>query len=822
MINTARSRAAGNEALLADYLPYSTHIDEKTISTNDGRYIRCFKFAGIPFETTSNEDISIYHSRFNAWLKNISEHNLSIWTHQIRLKGSDAIGGEFEQSFCKRFDDKYKTLFNEDCLKNEFYLTIVYDQSDIKINAVKSILNRIGSNYKNIDDVLMSRKKATKQLDKFSLSIMESFKDYNVTEMGCYENENGTFCSDILSLLNFLVTGKKKDIPVPDMLINSYIGDSIIRMGSDVIALSSTECKKYFKGLDIREYCNYSQYGMFNKFLFSDYEYIITQSFSLYGRKKALTRMNSHEKLLRNSGDDGISQLADFAVAKDQIINGDIALGEYHFSLMVIGDSVKEVDSHAAKAARTFESLDIMCSSVTLGTNAVFFSQLPANHKYRHRVVDLTTRNVASMSPFNNFIIGKKKGNPWGNAVTRFKSLAGHSHFFNFHSSPENKDNFGDKIAGNSYIIGKTGTGKTVLMALLLMQLQKFGKDNKQSTVFFDKDRGAEVLIRAIGGTYLRVKNGKPTGFNPFQMHPTKENLSFLKRLVCRLMEGYEPLTERQRGKIDRAVDAVMTSDKSLRRLSLVSQNISEEVGEGLKQKLNPWLVGGEFGWVFDNEKDGLNFDVSPVVGIDGTEFLDNSDTCSPISMYLLHKMEEISDGRRFSYFMDEAWKWIDDDVFQDFVGDKQVTIRKKNGFGVFATQMPSQFLRSKIVAELIQSTVTAIYLPNPNANKHEYVDMGDGKPNLGLTEKEFEIVKSFQDNSRLCLIKQGGKSSIVSFALPGMSEEITIMSTGDEDLPFLDQALLEVGEDPEKWMPVFLNKVKANKQSKLKVINNE
>jgi type IV secretion system protein VirB4 len=49
---------------------------------------------------------------------------------------------------------------------------------------------------------------------------------------------------------------------------------------------------------------------------------------------------------------------------------------------------------------------------------------------------------------------------------------------------------------------------------------------------FFDKDRGAEILIRAMGGRYLAVENGKPTGFNPFQREPTESNILFLETLV--------------------------------------------------------------------------------------------------------------------------------------------------------------------------------------------------------------------------------------------------------------------------------------------------
>ncbi|MDA1379518.1 hypothetical protein PCI56_06140 [Plesiomonas shigelloides subsp. oncorhynchi] len=86
-------------------------------------------------------------------------------------------------------------------------------------------------------------------------------------------------------------------------------------------------------------------------------------------------------------------------------------------------------------------------------------------------------------------------------------------------------------------------------------------------------------MIRALGGHYFRVHNGEPTGFNPFQMEPTTNNITFLKMLVRwlvrpanRELEPFEELS------ISKAVDTVMRMDKSIRRLSMVNQNISVEL----------------------------------------------------------------------------------------------------------------------------------------------------------------------------------------------------------------------------------------------------
>ncbi|MFZ4703306.1 MAG: hypothetical protein ACOYMG_24955 [Candidatus Methylumidiphilus sp.] len=82
-------------------------------------------------------------------------------------------------------------------------------------------------------------------------------------------------------------------------------------------------------------------------------------------------------------------------------------------------------------------------------------------------------------------------------------------------------------------VIGQSGSGKTVLEMALLAMSQKFNQPaTPASYVLFDKDLGASIGVRAMGGKYYTVKNGVPAGFAPFQMDATPANLFFLEALV--------------------------------------------------------------------------------------------------------------------------------------------------------------------------------------------------------------------------------------------------------------------------------------------------
>lgn len=220
----------------------------------------------------------------------------------------------------------------------------------------------------------------------------------------------------------------------------------------------------------------------------------------------------------------------------------------------------------------------------------------------------------------------------------------------------------------------------------------------------------------------------------------------------------------------------------------------------------------GSLGWVFDNPLDQVDFVTHSNYGFDGTDFLDNADIRTPLSMYLLHRMESIIDGRRFIYFMDEAWKWVDDEAFSEFVGNKQLTIRKQNGLGVFATQMPSSLLRSKIASSLVQQVATEIYLPNPKADYREYVE------GFKLSPAEFQIVKTMGEESRSFLVKQGHHSMLGRLDLSGFDDELAILSGSSDNVGLLDEIIEEVGDDPQLWLPLFHERRKARVASSVKI----
>ncbi|MGE8212931.1 MAG: VirB4 family type IV secretion/conjugal transfer ATPase, partial [Stenotrophomonas sp.] len=178
-------------------------------------------------------------------------------------------------------------------------------------------------------------------------------------------------------------------------------------------------------------------------------------------------------------------------------------------------------------------------------------------------------------------------------------------------------------------------------------------------------------------------------------------------------------------------------------------------------------------------------------------------------------RLEELIDGRPLIYVMDEFWKILDGGgALKDFAKNKQKTIRKQNGLGIFATQSPEDALASDISAALIEQTATLILLPNPSASREDYME------GLKLTEAEFEVVSNLDERSRSFLVKQGHGSTVCQLNLRGMDDALAVISASTDNIEVMDRIVhqqaehfgVEVGElSPEQWLQEFYENRKGS-----------
>ncbi|HTD58110.1 MAG TPA: VirB4 family type IV secretion/conjugal transfer ATPase, partial [Solirubrobacteraceae bacterium] len=413
-------------------------------------------------------------------------------------------------------------------------------------------------------------------------------------------------------------------------------------------------------------------------------------------------------------------------------------------------------------------------------------------------------RNFAALASFHNFPMGRPTGNHWGEALALLMTSSRSPYYFSLHASdPKDPEGGTRKDTGHTFICGPTGSGKTVLVGFLLAMLARQGV----TQVVFDKDRGLEILVRALGGAYLPLKNGGATGFNPLQLPPTATNVEFLKVWLRSLVRGSAPLSVREEGDLDQALRGTLALEVASRRLSRLVEFTDATRTDGVHARLGRWCqsLGGDYAWAFDNPLDTLagRISSSMLFGVDVTDFLDNEVTRAPVTLYLFHVVRTLLDGRRFVCWADEFSRLLADPAFEQFANDGLKVWRKLNGVLCSATQSPSDALSSSIARTIIEQTATKILFPNPDADPSEYEE------GFGLTEREFKLIKEqLELGSRLFLVKQGHHSVVCQLDLKGFDAELAVISGRASSVERLHTILAQVGTDPVRWLPEFTRQV--------------
>jgi type IV secretion system protein VirB4 len=376
-------------------------------------------------------------------------------------------------------------------------------------------------------------------------------------------------------------------------------------------------------------------------------------------------------------------------------------------------------------------------------------------------------------------------------------------HFSLHASDPTDADGGSRKDTGHTLICGPTGSGKTVFIGFLIAMLHRLGT----TQVVFDKDHGMEILIRALGGEYLPLRSGSPTGLNPLQLPATPANLDFLRAWLRLLSAGPSPgriESVREAGDLDQALRGTLALDRGSRRLSRLIEFLDPTDPEGLHERLSPWCESrqGDRAAVFDNREDSMVERLShrPLIGIDVTEFLDNPLTRSPITFYLFHLIRQLLDGRRLVCWMDEFWRLLADRAFERFAKDGPKTWRKLNAAMCLATQSAGDVLDSPISRTLIEQTPTKVFFPNSEADHREFTE------GFGLTEREFRLIKEqLEPGSRTFLIKQAHRSVVCCLDLKDFRAELAVISGRPGEVDRMHRIMSTHGPEPAAWLPAFM-----------------
>lgn len=779
-----QSIKASKEMTAGKRLPYARHLDDVTLETRDGLLMQVIHLAGLPFETADSEALNYRKAVRDVMLRGLASSRFAIYHHVVRRQVDASTQGAFPDAFSAELDAAWsERLAARKLYVNDLFLTIVRRPLQGHGGVIDGVLRALRGTGKAEAAALQAADR--RELDSARDSLISALTPYGARVLGVYDGATGR-CSEPLEFLSCLYNGEMRPVLAPQGDAGEYLPYRRVSFGLEALELSRAGAlaRGFGAMVSIKDYPAQTTPGMLDDLLRLPCEMVITQSFGFVDRQPTLERMNLALRRMKAADDDGLSLRADLTRAKDDVVSGRAAFGEHHLTVLVRGESLEGLDRSAAEVMSAFTEMGAIAVREDINLEPAFWAQFPGNFKDIARKALISTANFAGFASGHNFPVGQADANHWGPAVTLLETTSAGPYHFNFHK--------GD--LGNFTVIGPSGSGKTVVLNFLLAQARKYSP----RIVFFDKDRGAEIFLRAIGGRYETLRPGQPTGFNPLALPDGAGARRFLTEWVAKLVAAPgEALSVDDIARIKDAVDASFDQAPGLRRLRYFAElfrGARRPDAADLAARLAPWHGTGEHAWLFDNETDGLDLDAA-TLGFDMTQLLDDPALRTPAMMYLFHRVEQRLDGHPTLIVIDEGWKALDDDVFVARIRDWEKTLRKRNGVVGFATQSAQDALESRIASAIIEQAATQIFMANPKAQAKDYCE------GFGLTPYEFELVKTLPDTSRCFLIKHGTDSVVARLNLAGAPELLTVLSGRETSVRKLDALREQLGDDPQAWM---------------------
>ncbi|KPF62234.1 VirB4 family type IV secretion/conjugal transfer ATPase [Porphyrobacter sp. AAP60] len=776
---------SAKEAKVGDRLPYARLVDENTVLLRDGSVMSAIQVPGLLFETEDSDALNAHAATREVMLRSTLDARFVMYHHVIRRRVEVELEAEFPDALSRHIDARWKQrLAGGSLFINDQFVTLIRRPARGKTGLperMSKLFSRSGQDEPEADP------KDIRSLRAAITGLVASLQNYGAVVLGDYQapaSDGGTN-SEMLELLSALYNGEMRPVrrPAPETDIGHMLPYRRASFGLDAMELRGSAAPDFAAILGLKDYPEATSPGLLDNLLRLPFEMVVTESYAPNERTTAKERIDLALRRSRSVDEEAAAERNEMLAARDALGNGAVGFGDHHLTVLVRETTLPRLDDAMASCAAALADTGAIAVREDTNLEPAFWAQFPGNEEYIVRRALISSANMAGFGSFHGFALGQASGNHWGDAVTLLETTSATPFFFNFHH--------GD--LGNFSVIGPSGSGKTVVMNFLAAQAQKF----KPRTILFDKDRGAELFIRGIGGRYDRIAPGMPTGFNPLSLPDTSANRAFLRDWLAVLLKADGP---EEFSTISAAVDATYANDASLRRLrhfkELLSGTRRPQPGD-LADRLAAWIGSGEHSWLFDNERDRLDLS-ERVLGFDMTALLENPRLRTPTMMYLFHRIDERLDGQPTMILIDEGWKALDDEVFAARIRDWLKTLRKRNALVGFATQSARDALDSRISTALVEQTATMVFMPNSRARPEDYCN------GFGLTDHEFALIRSLPAHSRCFLVRQPDASVVVRLDLSGAPEVLTILSGRESAVRRLDLLREAVGDEPSAWYPAL------------------
>ncbi|NML12073.1 conjugal transfer protein TrbE [Sphingobium sp. AR-3-1] len=425
--------------------------------------------------------------------------------------------------------------------------------------------------------------------------------------------------------------------------------------------------------------------------------------------------------------------------ASNKAADADMALQELgadHAGIAYVTATVTVWDRDPALAAeklrlveKVIQGRDFTCTIEGMNALEAWLGSLPGHVYANVRQPPISTLNLAHLIPLSAVWAGAERDEHFGDAPLLYGKTEGSTPFrLSLH--------VGD--VGHSLIVGPTGAGKSVLLALMALQFRRY-----RGSQIFAFDFGGSIRAAALGmggdwqdlGGALHAEEGDSAAvaLQPLARIDNAGERAWAAEWLAAMLAGegmvIDPAAKEHLWSALTSLASAPPAERTLTGLAVLLQS------QELKQALAPYLIGGPWGRLLDAEQERLG---EASVQAFETEGLIGASSAAAVLAYLFHRIEGRLDGSPTMIIIDEGWLVLDSPAFAAQLREWLKTLRKKNASVIFATQSLADIETSAIAPAIIESCPTRIFLPNERAAEPQIARVYE---RFGLNDRQIEIL---------------------------------------------------------------------------------
>lgn len=743
--------------ILACHLPYMTPISDGILMLRDGELMASFTVEGICSATSDEATMAILSEAMSKLIAQ-QKGDVSLYIHRISTHTAPIMSQMTEGSFIEEIDNIWQDYIATIGLQQRTkMITLV-----IRPSTASSFLSRyFGDRSDNLRADIAKRTERLEQVVSTFIKTLSKTKPTRLTV------SSGEWLGHLRSLIN----GKFSPFApgAKFTVLADLIADTEVFFQKDTFTILDSDRidKRFGAVITLKDYPSETFAGIFDK-LNLPFNMVVTQSFKPTDSVSAQNRISLVRRQMGAADDAAVSLRLQLEEAEDDVASGRSTFGNHSATVTLFCSSIEELNLAVTLVSRAVQESGGVSVRESMAARAAYFSQHPGNLSYRTRPSLISSRNFSDMAALHGSPSGRPaEQSPWGDAVTILPTAEGETYRLNFHLAGA----LDERTVGHTLVLGQTGSGKTLGTAFLLSQAVRLNP----RIIVFDKDRGFEMAIRAMGGSYSAVRMGEDTGFNPFRAETDDRGIAWLVEWISTLASfGGNQLDTTQVEAITAAVQSNGSAEPVLQNFCNFRSQLRATDDDGeIHSRLSRWDEGGQFGWLFGGkENDPLKFD-NKIVGFDLTEIFDNDIVRTAWLSYVFRRIERlVEDEEPTLLVLDEAWKLLDDPYFEKRLKDWMLTLRKKNVVLILLTQRVSHINESAAGNSILESAVTRLIYPSSFNTRKELAP-------LSLNDNEVSFLTSSNVGNHLALFVSGEDSVVVDLDLSVLGGGLDVLGGG-------------------------------------------